>query len=161
MDSRVSLWLDRASNELSAAQALHRISQDAVLKKELVLPAPTTFYSSVIGHAYYAIFYAARAALLTQKVEIRPPDIHNKVYNQFRQAFFDTGKLDKHLLTSYTSVLVRAADLLNVMKVEKKKRGDFIYETAPQANKDPAEDSLTNANLFISHIRTFIREQSG
>ena len=161
MDSRVNLWLDRASNELFAAQALHRISQDAALKKELVLPAPTTFYSSVIGHAYYAIFYAARAALLLQKVEVRPPDIHNKVYNQFRQAFFDTGKLDRHLLRAYTSAFVRAADLLNIIKIEKKKRGDFTYETAPQANKDPAEDSLTNANLFISHIRTFIQKQSG
>ncbi len=87
MDSRVNLWLDRASNELFAAQTLHQVSQEGALKKELRLPAPTTFYSSVIGHAYYAIFYAARAALLLEKVEVRSPDIHNKVYNQFRQAF--------------------------------------------------------------------------
>ena len=59
-----------------------------------------------------------------------------------------------------TSAFVRATDLLNIMKVEKKKRGDFTYETAPQANKDSAEESLTNANLFVSHIRMFIQKQS-
>jgi hypothetical protein len=39
------------------------------------------------------------------------------------------------------------------LKTEKDKRTNFSYETIPQANKQPAEDSLNNAIFFISHIK--------
>lgn len=159
MDSRVNLWLARAANELLAAQALYSISQDLRYKKENKFPAETTFYSAVIGHAYYGIFYAVRAALLSEKIEITSPDIHNKAYNRFKNVFFDTGKLQKHLLQVYSTAFIRADDLLNIVKTEKKKRGDFTYTTTSEANKEPAEDSLTNANLFVSHIRTYIQKK--
>ena len=52
----------------------------------------------------------------------------------------------------------RAEALLDILKTERVKRTNFTYETIPQANKEPAEDSLNNALLFISHIKEFIRE---
>jgi hypothetical protein len=42
--------------------------------------------------------------------------------------------------------------LLNIFEEEKGKRGEFTYETLPQANKEPAETSLNNAKLFVSNI---------
>ena len=58
MDSEVRLLLDRADNELLAAMSLKKISEQDALNNNLSIPTPTTFYSSVISHSYYAIFYA-------------------------------------------------------------------------------------------------------
>ena len=49
-------------------------------------------------------------------------------------------------------MVVRADELLEIFKNEKWKRGNFTYNTIPQVNKEPAEDSLKNAKLFISNI---------
>lgn|SRR3989338_3671078 len=158
MDLRVNLWLNRAHNELTTAQVLKRVSEEPSLKKEFQIQASATFYNGVISHAYYAIFYAARAALLLEKIEVVAPDIHTKAYNRFKNVFVDTGKLNKHLFKYYTSTFVKASDLLQIMEAEKKKRGDFTYTTIPEANQSPAEESITNALQFISHIRTFIQK---
>ena len=157
MDSRVNLWRNRANNELTMAQVLKRIIEEPTLKKEFQIPASSTFYNGVINHAYYSIFYSARAALLLEKIEVVAPDIHTKAYNRFKNVFVDTGKLNKHLFKYYTSTFVKASDLLQIMEEEKKKRGDFTYTTIPEANQLPAEESITNALQFISHIRTFIQ----
>ena len=156
MDSEVKLLLDRADNELLAAMSLKKISEEESLKNALSIPAPTTFYSSVISHSYYSIFHSARAALLSVGIKISAPFIHNKAYEQFKKAFVDSGKLDKHILEAYEKVLIRAEDLLHIMKEEKTKRGRFTYKTYPQANKDPAEDSISNATLFVSHIKSML-----
>ena len=49
MDSKVSLLMDRASNEIFAAQSLKKISESSSLKKEFELSSETSFYSIVIG----------------------------------------------------------------------------------------------------------------
>ena len=158
MDSEVKLLLDRANNELLAAKALKSISEEISIKRSISVPDPTTFYSAVISHSYYSIFYSARAALLSVGIIISAPFIHNKAYDKFKKAFVDSGKLDKHILEAYETMLIRAEDLLQIMKDEKSKRGKFTYKTYPQANKDPAEDSINNATLFFSHIRNMLEK---
>ncbi len=158
MDSKVKLLLDRADNELLAAKALKRISEEDSLKNNLAVPSRTTFYSSVISHAYYSIFYSAMAALLSMGIKISAPFIHNKAHDKFKRVFVDSGKLDKHILEAYEKMLIRAEDLLQIMKDEKSKRGKFTYKTFPQANKDPAEDSIGNATLFVSHIKNMLNK---
>ena len=157
MDSEVKLLLDRADNELLAAKVLKSISEEDALKDNLTVPAKTTFYSSVISHSYYSIFYSARAALLSRGIKISAPFIHNKAYDKFKNVFVDSGKLDKYILEAYEKMLIRAEDLLQIMKDEKSKRGKFTYKTFPQANKDPAEDSINNATLFVSHIKNMLK----
>ncbi len=157
MDSEVKFLLERADNELLAAKALKRISEEDVLKNNLAVPAKTTFYSSVINHSYYSLFYSARAALLNAGIKISAPFIHNKAYDEFKRIFVGSGKLDKHILEAYEKMLIRAEDLLQIMKDEKSKRGKFTYKTFPQANKDPAEDSMHNATLFVSHIKNMLK----
>ncbi|HLC72009.1 MAG TPA: hypothetical protein VJH37_00335 [Candidatus Nanoarchaeia archaeon] len=159
MDSRVNLWLSRANNELTMAQILKRVSEEPELKKEFQIHSSSTFYNGVISHAYYAIFYAARAALLLEKVEVKAPKIHTKAYNRFKNVFVDTGKLNRHLFKYYTSTFVMAGDLLQIMEKEKKKRSEFTYNTISTANQAPSEESITNALQFISHIKTFIQQQ--
>ena len=156
MDSEVRLLLDRTDNELITAKALKKISEEADLKDNLSIPSQTTFYSAVISHAYYSIFYSAKAALLSAGIRISSPFIHNKAYDKFKKTLVDSGKLDRHILEVYEIALVRAEDLLQIMKDEKIKRGKFTYKTLPQANKDPAEESINNATLFVSHIKDML-----
>ena len=156
MDSEVRLLLDRADNELITAKSLKKISEEETLKNSLLIPSSITFYSSVISHSYYSIFYAAKAALLNEEIKITAPFIHNKMYEQFKKEFVDNGKLDKYILEAYKRVLIRAEELLQIMKNEKNKRGKFTYKTFPQANKSPAEESINNATLFVLHIKQLL-----
>jgi len=152
MDSTVEIFLDRANNELLAADSLKKLSEDKKAKKEFALPENTTFYSSVISHSYYAIFYAAKAVLLAKGVKTYSPEIHKRTYEAFETVLVRTGLLDVKLLEIYRKMMVRADCLLAIFKEEKGKRGNFTYNTIPQANKDPAEDSLNNAKKFVANI---------
>ena len=55
-------------------------------------------------------------------------------------------------------MVVKADELLEIFKEEKWKRGNFTYKTIPQANKEPAEDSLNNAKIFLSNISKVIKK---
>ena len=55
-------------------------------------------------------------------------------------------------------MVVRADDLLEIFRDEKWKRGTFTYKTIPQANKEPAEDSIRNAKFFVSNIANVIKK---
>lgn len=152
MDSMVEIYFDRADNELLAAQSLKRLSEDSKAKEEFNLPQKTTFYSSVISHSYYSIFYAAKAILLTKGVRTGAPNVHKKTYDEFKKVLVDTGVLDVKLLNIYRSMVIRADDLLQIYRDSKWKRGKFTYKTIPQANREPAEESIRNARTFLSHI---------
>jgi len=157
MDSMVEIFVERANNEILAAESLKRLSEEAKAKEDFYLSSDTTFYSSVISHSYYAIFYAAKAILLTKNVKTSGPEIHKKTLEEFRTKLVDTGLLDMKLFEIYHKMVVRADDLLHIFTGEKWKRGNFTYNTIPQANKEPAEDSLKNAKIFVSNIIKAIR----
>jgi uncharacterized protein (UPF0332 family) len=159
MDTEVKLMLDRADNELIAAKVLMKVTESDNLKNELEVPPKETFYSSVISHGYYSIFFAARAALLSIGVKITAPSIHVKAYDEFKKNFVDNGKLNQQILNIYEEMLIKAEDLLAILQKEKSKRGKFTYKTLPQANKDPAEISIKNANIFFTHIKNMLENQ--
>ena len=158
MDSLVEIFMERANNEILAAESLKKLSESGKLKEELSLPEKTTFYSSVISHSYYAIFYAAKAILLTKNIKTTSPDVHKKTFELFREHFVDNGLLDVKLLKIYRELVIRADELLEIFKEEKWKRGTFTYKTIAQANKSPAEDSLKNTKKFVSNIITVIQK---
>lgn len=158
MDSKVNLLMDRAENEIFAAQALKKLSEEASLKKEFEFSPSVSFYSSVINHSYYAIFYSAKAYLTAKNIPLKSKQgQHQQVYFEFKK-LVEKGIIEKELLRIYEEVKIRAESLLDILKTERAKRTNFTYETIPQANKQPAEDSLKNALFFISHIREFLRE---
>ena len=158
MDSMVEIYLERSDNELLAAESLKKLSDDAKSKEDFSLPQSTTFYSSVISHSYYSIFYSAKAILLTKDIKTSAPDIHKKTYEEFKRLFVETGILDIELFEIYQNIVLRADALLQIFKDEKWKRGNFTYKTIPQANKEPADDSLKNAKIFVSHISKIIKK---
>lgn len=55
-------------------------------------------------------------------------------------------------------MVIRAEELLGIFSIEKRKRGEFTYQKLPQANKEPAEESLDNASSFFKNINNVLRK---
>ena|SRR3989344_6455880 len=148
----LKLYLERAENELILAKAIFTLTQDEKLQKETFeIKSPFTFYSAVISHAYYCIFYSAKAYLLKKGIKVEAPEEHRKTYEEFKKLVLE-GIIDVELLKFYEQAMIRAERLLGIIKAEKKKRGDFTYQIIPQANQEPAKESLDNAREFFRHI---------
>ncbi len=94
--------------------------------------------------------------LLAKNIETEAPEVHKKTLDAFKKEFIDSGLLDARLLVIYRQMIVRAETLLEIFKAEKRKRGDFTYNTIPQANAEPAEESIKNAKEFIKHCNTYL-----
>jgi len=152
MDSYTKLYLERGNNELKLAEILMQLSINKDIQMKIPsISKPDTYFSSVISHAYYSIFYTAKAYLVVKGIITKSPQEHKKTYNEFRK-LVSIGVVDKELLRLYEEVLVKAEELLGIFKIEKKKRGEFTYQRISQANLDPAKESLENAKTFLKHI---------
>ncbi len=152
MDSDTKLYLERAQNELKLAEIIMQISLNKDIQIKIPeIDKPDTYFSSVISHAYYSIFYTAKAYLMTKGIITKVPEEHKKTYNEFKN-LVSQGIVDKELLRLYEEVLVKAEELLGIFKIEKKKRGKFTYQRIAQANLEPAKESLENAKTFLKHI---------
>jgi len=150
MDSR--LLIERAENELKLAGIIFALSETPRIQKDTFdIKDPETYYSSVIAHSYYSIFYGAKAYLLRKGVKVTAPEEHKKVYEEFRR-FAASGELDVELLRIYREALIRAEVLLGILRDEKQKRGEFTYRTIPQANREPARQSIEHARTFFRNM---------
>ena len=151
MDLKVKSYLERAENELILAKANFELSIKEEIKQMLKIPSGKTFFNDVISESYYSIFYSAKAYLLSQGIETEAPEEHKKTYEEFKK-LVDKGAVDVELLKIYQQLLTRADTLLKIFQTEKSKRGKFTYRILPQANNEPAKESLTNAETFFKHI---------
>lgn len=159
MNDEAELYLQRAENELVAAQMLFDISGNPLLQKEqFKLEKEFTFYSSVISHSYYCIFYAAKSSLIKIGIKTEAPEVHKKTLEAFEKYLVKTGKLDVELLKIYQKIVVRAEELLGIFSKEKWKRGRFTYQKLPQANREPAKESFDNASFFFKNINKILRK---
>lgn len=146
------LYLEKAENELELSRIIFQITEDSRLQKEtFLLKQPLTFYSAVITHSYYSIFYSAKAYLASKGIKTDSPDVHSKTYWALK-SFAETGALDLELLKIYEKLMVRADSLLGIFKKEKFKRGHFTYQHLAQANRQPAIESIDNSSDFFRHI---------
>lgn len=128
MDLTAKIFIERAENEIVVAETLKRVSDEASAKQYFDIDSKMTFYSSVISHSYYAIFYAAKAILMTKNIKTSAPEIHRKTFEEFKRNFVDTGILDVKLLEIYKKMAVRADELLEIFKDEKWKRGISLIQ---------------------------------
>ena len=159
MDDESELYLQRAENEIVAAKMLFDISSNLSLQKEqFKLEKDFTFYSTVISHSYYCIFYSAKAILIKNEIRTEAPEVHKKTIAAFEKYLVETGNLNVELLKIYRKMIVRAEELLGIFSKEKGKRGEFTYQKLPQANKEPAKESLDNASFFFKNINKIIRK---
>ncbi len=159
MDSNISLCLERADNELALAGALELLSGNEQVKKEIFnIDKTLTFYSAVISHSYYSIFYGAKAYLISKGIVFSKQGQHQKVYQEFCK-LVKKRVIDEELLKIYEDAKVKAEVLLDILIEEKDKRSEFTYEKLPQANKLPAQNSIKNARFFVSHMKELIKKQ--
>ncbi len=152
----LNLLITKAKNELEIAKILFKLSSEELKQKEVFnISKEDTFYSAVITHAYYCIFYSAKTYLLDKGIKLKAPEEHRKTYEKLRE-FVKLGILDVELLRLYEKVLIKAETLLEIFKFEKSKRGKFTYRKLAQANVEPAQESLDNAKTFFKHIYNLI-----
>ena len=151
MDSIFNLYLQRAENELNLSIIILKISDDKELQLSVFGMKEDTYYSAAISHAYYSIFYAAKAYLLAKGIRTQAPEEHKKTFDEFSK-FVEEGVIDVELLKIYRNMLIRADTLLHIFELEKGKRSAFTYRRIPQANREPAIESIDNAQSFFKHI---------
>jgi uncharacterized protein (UPF0332 family) len=156
MDSK--LYIHRAENEIKLAEIIFAISSEPNIQIEMFkVNEPETYFSAVISHSYYSIFYSAKAYLAKKGIKISAPEEHKKAFDEFKK-FVESGELDFELLKIYQEALIKADSLLGIFKEEKNKRGEFTYRTLPQANKEPAKESIEHTKTFFKHIFAIINK---
>lgn len=154
-DHKQTLYLERAKNELDLVKAIFKLSTNKKLKSEFELKEDTTFFSNVISNSYYCIFYSAKAILHFKGITTEPPEEHKKTLKAFEKLVI-SGEIDVELLKIYKSLAVKADELLGIFMKEKNKRGKFTYKKLPQANQQPAKESIDNAEKFLKNINLII-----
>src|SRR4030042_7132488 len=122
MDFEYRIYLARAQNELNLSMMVQRISDDKKLQIEIFGMKEDTYYSATISHAYYSIFYAAKAYLLLKGIKTKAPEEHRKTFDAFSK-LVDEGVMDVELLKIYRNMLIKADTLLRIFELEKGKRG--------------------------------------
>src|SRR3989344_9072891 len=151
MDSISKLYTKKAQNEINLSKIILKISQDESLQEKVFSTPKDTYFSAVITHAYFSIFYMAKAYLLKKGIKTDSPEEHKKTYETFKQ-LVEEGIVDVELLKLYEEALIRADTLVSIFHLEKSKCGKFTYKELPQANQEPAEKSIKNAEQFFKHV---------
>ena len=155
-DLKEILFLGRAKSELDLAKSIFKLSITDSIKLEFELKEDATFFSNVISNSYYCIFYSAKAVLQFKGIITEPPEEHRKTLEQFER-LAESGEIDLDLLKIYKSIVIKADELLGIFRKEKSKRGRFTYKKLPQANLEPARESLQNSEKFFKNINLIIR----
>ncbi len=155
MDIKVNGYLERAENGLILARANFDLSTQDKAKEVLNISLDRTFFNDVISESYYAIFYSAKAFLLSLDIKTEPPEEHKKTYDEFRK-IVESKRLDYQLAQIYEEESNKAETLLRIFFDEKRNRGRFTYNVNANANKPFAEQSIKNARFFVSTIKFLI-----
>ena len=117
-------WLDLAGNKLDHARQIFEIG----------------LYDDAVSRAYYAMFYAAKAALLSEGLDLRK---HSSAVIKFRELFVVTGRVD----AKYLRYLGRAQSA--------RERSD--YAPFVQPSKEGTEEILKTADAFIKKIKEILK----
>jgi len=158
MNIKVKGYLDRAENELVLANANFSFSTADDVKLKLGIGMDKTFFNNVISESYYAIFYSAKAFLLSLEIKTEPPEEHKKTYEEFKK-IVESKRLNKRLAEIYEEESGKAEALLKIFFDEKRNRGRFTYNVNANANKSFAEQSIKNAKFFCSTIKHLIENE--
>jgi len=157
MNPEIELFIIRAEDEFILAKNDLNLSKNIGLKESLGIDMNKTFFHSVISHAYYGVFFAAKAYLLKKGIKTQSPNVHKKTYLAMK-SLADQGFLDKELVKIYDKEVIKAQGLIEIFKDEKVKRGKFTYNIKSEANLPYAEESITNSRKFISTIKSLIEQ---
>lgn len=101
-------------------------------------------YDDVVSKAYYTMFYAAKALLLLEGINVRR---HSGATSHFGQRFVKTGRVDRH----YSRLLQEAMEA----------RGAADYDPDVRATRQKAEEAIANAEEFLLKAKELFAEGLG
>ena len=119
------LLLERAESKPSAAK---------VLLKE-------GYYDDAVSRAYYSMYFAARALLLTKDIA---PKTHKGLISKFGLEFIDTGFIER----TYGRAL----------NVAEEDREDADYSITCEITEEEAKTVIEDAKKFIDRINRAVKE---
>lgn len=120
-------WLKLSENKLDHARRIFEIG----------------LYDDEVSRAYYAMFYAAKAALLAEGIDLRR---HSSAVTKFRELFVITGRVD----AEYLRYLGRAQSA--------RERSDYAPFTP--LSREGTEEILNTAGEFILKIREMLGQEN-
>lgn len=117
-------WLELAESKLDNSRRIFAIG----------------LYDDAVSRAYYAMFYAAKAALLSEGIDLRR---HSSAVTKFRELFVATGRVD----AEYLRYLGRAQSA--------RERSDY----APFAplEEEGAKEVMDAAESFIRKVKELLK----
>ena len=116
-------WLELAESKLDHARRIFEIG----------------LFDDAISRAYYAMFYAAKGALLAEGEDLRR---HSSAVTKFRELFVVTGRID----AEYLRYLGRAQSA--------RERSDYAPFVPP--SKEGTEEILNTTGSFIKKIKEIL-----
>lgn len=120
------LWLALADEKLRASRRL----------------ADDDYRNDAVSRAYYGMFYAAKAALLSVGVTVKT---HGGVNSEFGRLFVKTGRIAHR----YQTMLTHAS--------EDRLRSDYAPKTRP--SQENVERIIRDAEVFITKARELVEEE--
>ena len=99
------------------------------------------FYPEALSRAYYAMFYAAKAALTLEGVHVRK---HSSVISAFGRCFAKTGRVPSRLHVALREAL--------------DDRHEADYALISDISREEAERRMEEANEFISQARGLLEQ---
>ena len=127
------------AKESKLIQALMERAAESLASAQLLLDS--SFYDDAVSRAYYAMFYAAKAALEVINIETRS---HAGVINQFALHFIKSGRLD----SQYSTMLTQAFQA----------RQASDYDMQANTVSFEAESVIANAEQFVIKIKDLLSE---
>jgi uncharacterized protein len=122
----ITLYIENAQEVLEVAQ----------------LNLDNGFYTSAVNRAYYAIFYAANAILVTKRLSQRK---HSGVINAFRQYFVKTGLIAPQYSDVYGRIMGN--------------RHTSDYELESSITEEIARADLVDAIAFVAEINRWLKQE--
>lgn len=117
-------WLELAEMKLDHARQIFEIG----------------LYDDTLSRAYYAMFYAAKAALLSEGVDLRR---HSSAVTKFRKLFVITGRVD--------------AEYLRYLGQAQSARERSDYAPFAPVGKEGTEEISNTAEAFIEKIKELLK----
>ncbi len=97
-------------------------------------------YEDCVSRAYYSMYYAAKAALLTQDVS---PKTHKGLVMKFGERIIKLGKMDREQLRELSTAL--------------RIRLKSDYELEFEITKEEVSEQLSNAEDFVESVKRFLK----
>ncbi len=100
------------------------------------------FYTSAINRAYFAVFYAPNALLVTKGIS---QGKHSGVISAFRQHFIKTGLI----APEYSKIYGRLME----------DRHESDYELGLSVTRDDAQSNLADAERFVLEVQRWLKQE--